>query len=340
LDFLVEPRGYYGLTPEEIFTGIKGCNHLADFHPFGCPVFVLDPMLQQGHKIPRWKPRSRVVVYLGLSPEHASSVPLVLSTSTGLVSPQFHIVFDDYFSTTKCLHTNQIPPNWSTLLTTSCTKYVDDVFDSTNFIDPTWFSDSSSQNEPTISSDQPIQPLSPLEREHTIDTSSSFQRESNNNSNNNLSTLSSTPLQPGWNSYHRYQTRFRQRHIANTAILDTTESSIDTPFDASLYAAFIAVQDSYPITSSTELSFLEHYACASQTNPDVLHYGAMLRDPDRTFFETDMQREISDLFRTDTVEIVCRSLLSLGIKILQAIWSFRCKRAPDWSILKHKARIF
>ncbi len=273
----------------------------------------LDPSLQQGHKIPCWKPRSRVGVYLGLSPEHASSVPLVLSTSTALVSPQFHIVFDDYFTTTKCLHTNQLPPNWSTLLTSSCTKYVDDYFDSTNFIDPTWFSDSLSQNEPTISSDQPILPLSPFERERTFDTSSSFQRESNNN---------------------RYQTRFRQRHIANAAILDTTESSIDTPFDASLYAAFIAVQDSYPINPSTELLFLEHYACASQTNPDVLHYGAMLRDPDRPFFETDMQREISDLFRTDTVEIVCRSLLTLGIKILQAIWSFRRKRAPDWSILQ------
>jgi hypothetical protein len=31
-------------------------------------------------------------VYLGSSPNHASSVPLVLSTTTGLVSPQFHVV--------------------------------------------------------------------------------------------------------------------------------------------------------------------------------------------------------------------------------------------------------
>jgi hypothetical protein len=50
--------GPSGLTPDEVFTGIKGRNPLSDFHPFGCPVFVLDPSLQQGHKIPRWKPRS------------------------------------------------------------------------------------------------------------------------------------------------------------------------------------------------------------------------------------------------------------------------------------------
>ncbi len=98
-----------GLSPEEIFTGIKGRNRLLDFHPFGCPIFVLDPSLQQGHKIPRWKPRSHVGVYLGLSLNHASSVPLVLSTTTGLISPQFHVVYDDYFTTTKCLHDNILP---------------------------------------------------------------------------------------------------------------------------------------------------------------------------------------------------------------------------------------
>jgi hypothetical protein len=81
------------LSPEEIFTGIKHTSRLSDFHPFGCPIFILDPSLQQGNKVPRWKPRSRVGVYLGPSPEHASTVPLVLSTTTGLVSPQFHVVF-------------------------------------------------------------------------------------------------------------------------------------------------------------------------------------------------------------------------------------------------------
>ncbi len=121
--------GVSGLTPEEIFTGIKHRNRLADFHSFGCPIFVLDPTLQQGHKIPRWKPRSRVGIYLGFSPDHASSVPLVLSTTTGLVSPQFHVVYDDYFTTTKCLQTNTLPSNWTTLLETSHNKYVDDNFD-------------------------------------------------------------------------------------------------------------------------------------------------------------------------------------------------------------------
>jgi hypothetical protein len=115
-----------GFTPEEIFTGTKSTSRLHTFHPFGCPIFVLEPSLCQGHKIPKWKPRSRVGVYLGMSPNHASSVPLVLSTTTGLVSPQFHVVFGDHFSTTNSLHTNTIPSNWSTLLNNSSISFVDE----------------------------------------------------------------------------------------------------------------------------------------------------------------------------------------------------------------------
>jgi hypothetical protein len=49
--------GKSGLSPEEIFTKQKARqDRLVDFHPFGCPVFVLDPKLQQGHKLPKWQP--------------------------------------------------------------------------------------------------------------------------------------------------------------------------------------------------------------------------------------------------------------------------------------------
>ncbi len=52
-----------------------------------------------------------------------------------------------------------------------------------------------------------------------------------------------------------------------------------------------------------------------------------------------MRREISDFLATDTIEIVPRSSLPLDNKPLQAIWSFRRKRLPDWSIQKYKARL-
>ena len=36
---------------------------------------------------------------MGLSPDHVSSVPLVLNSDTGTIIPQFHVVFDDGFTT-------------------------------------------------------------------------------------------------------------------------------------------------------------------------------------------------------------------------------------------------
>ena len=67
-----------GLTPMEIFSSHKNSttNVLSNIHTFGCPIFVLEPSFHQNHKIPPWKLRSHVGVYLGHSPEHASFVPL------------------------------------------------------------------------------------------------------------------------------------------------------------------------------------------------------------------------------------------------------------------------
>ena len=40
-------------------------------------------------------------IYLGQSPQHGQNVALVLDRQTGLVSPQFHVVYDHVFDTVK-----------------------------------------------------------------------------------------------------------------------------------------------------------------------------------------------------------------------------------------------
>jgi hypothetical protein len=67
------------LSPEEIFSRQKARpDHLIDFHTFGHrSVFVLEPRLQQGLRIPKWQCRSPQAIYLGHSNGHAQTVPLV-----------------------------------------------------------------------------------------------------------------------------------------------------------------------------------------------------------------------------------------------------------------------
>jgi hypothetical protein len=88
-------------SPLERFAGVGVRPKISSFHPFGCPVYVLDSALASGQSIPKWDNRARVGIYLGPSPRHSRSVAMVLSLTTGLVSPQFHVVFDDHYQTVR-----------------------------------------------------------------------------------------------------------------------------------------------------------------------------------------------------------------------------------------------
>ena len=107
-----------GLTPLERLTKTTHKPELKHEHPLFCPVYALDEKLQGSSSLPRWKPRSRVGVYVGRSKYHASSVALVLNLETGNVSPQYHLTFDDTFSTIEYLCKRKIPPFWEDLVRT------------------------------------------------------------------------------------------------------------------------------------------------------------------------------------------------------------------------------
>jgi len=75
------------------FTGNDSRPDVRGFHPFGCPVFVLDSKIQGGGAIPKWNPKARVGVYLGHSPCDIGSVALVLNPKTLIVSTQYHLSY-------------------------------------------------------------------------------------------------------------------------------------------------------------------------------------------------------------------------------------------------------
>ena len=88
------------IAHDNIFTGNKYPRHkLKYIHTWGYHVYVLDPTLQQGHKVPKWTPRSYSRIFVGFSPNCSSDVPLFLNPDTGHISPQFYVTFDDSFVT-------------------------------------------------------------------------------------------------------------------------------------------------------------------------------------------------------------------------------------------------
>jgi hypothetical protein len=90
-----------GLYPLELFTGSGVRPTLKHLYHFGCPVYILSEEQQANRKGPKWSERARCGIYLGPSPRHGHSVALVLSLETGMVSPQFHVAYDEFFETVK-----------------------------------------------------------------------------------------------------------------------------------------------------------------------------------------------------------------------------------------------
>ena len=129
-----------GKTPMMKLLNLDIFSEMKFEHTFGCPVYVLDSKLQSSRTgPPKWEPHSRLGIYLGKLPFHAGSVALVLNPRTGNVFPQYHLVFDDDFTTVPYLNSNaensEVPSHWQALCESSTGRSTSESFD----LDDTWF---------------------------------------------------------------------------------------------------------------------------------------------------------------------------------------------------------
>ena len=144
------PRKDSRLAPIEIFSGVKLQNfeHLQRLHVWGCPVYVLDPKLQDGKKLPKWNPRTRRGQYLGYSPEHSSLIGRILNVTTGFISPQYHVVYDDLFTSVPNAESGGLfdtaqfnAESWARLIASGLERHIpDDPSDRLPSLDDTWLS--------------------------------------------------------------------------------------------------------------------------------------------------------------------------------------------------------
>ena len=115
------------MSPNELFSKSKvGCSMLQRARVFGCPCYVLDSRLQDGRKIPKWKPRSRTGMFLGFSSKHSSLVGMILNIRTGYISPQFHVVYDEKFETVTTDMSVDLRETWIDLWKNSRDTYLND----------------------------------------------------------------------------------------------------------------------------------------------------------------------------------------------------------------------
>jgi hypothetical protein len=85
-------------SPYSLFTGQEAPWSLNDFRVFGCPAYILAKRLQDGDNYSKWKARSWQGVYIGNSACHAGNIPLIYIHATTHVTPQYHVVYDEGFT--------------------------------------------------------------------------------------------------------------------------------------------------------------------------------------------------------------------------------------------------
>jgi hypothetical protein len=129
------------ISPLEAFTGTRFSNyeHLKRLHVWGSPCYVLDPLLRDEKKIPKWAPRCRQGQYLGISLDHSTTVARILNTRTGYVSTQYQVLHDDSFTTvvsTGVSWTHFMPLQWNTLLQSGYERYLDPDYDRSGHLVP------------------------------------------------------------------------------------------------------------------------------------------------------------------------------------------------------------
>jgi hypothetical protein len=149
------------LSPIEVFTksSFPDNRHLQRVRVFGCPVYVLHPTLQDAKKLPKWQRKSWRGIFLGFSPHHSTNVSLVLNPVTGSITPQYHVVFDEKFSTTVSTVTEDSPTSavylWDTLRADGYEQHQCLQDSSDDLLPPDSFLEPPDQTEPIVQTVEP-----------------------------------------------------------------------------------------------------------------------------------------------------------------------------------------
>jgi hypothetical protein len=125
--------------PHRLFTGEDPPYTLQDFRIFGSPAYVLKKGLQDGGKMGKWESRSWQGVYIGHSSCHSGSIPLIYNPVTTHLSPQYHVIYDEFFQTVATTSTKTLDDHLDHFFGTSATwEYKDSFTDEPYIFDSLW----------------------------------------------------------------------------------------------------------------------------------------------------------------------------------------------------------
>ena len=363
------PSQASGRCPEELWTSTSSSySALTHARVWGCPAYVLDPRLQDGKKIPKWQPKSRRGQYVGASQLHASSVGLIRNLRTDNLSPQFHVVYDNYFETVHSTE-SEIPAGWENLVTYSRDRVPMDDDDPENLpeLADEWLSEPEMDirrrqrmerrdsqvkpPQPPDSSDPPAEPTEPsqpepLPQQQPVPVNPQTPSQA-------PVTVDPTEAQEPTSVTRRSrrQRYARAQYVPGTAGIEKARALVFVIARKAAWSAMgkrdyslvytLLLDHQYGVVE-TMLPFVQdqmsHMLKASSTDPDTPNFAEAMRGEHRESFIEAMGNEIQELEKHGTWDLVKRTSVPEGANILPGTWVFRIKRYPDGRFRKTKAR--
>jgi len=338
------PRDPTHRSAEQIFSRSVVDHNPKHFQTFGCPVYVLTENLQHAGGIHgKWSDRSRVGIYLGQSPRHTRNVALVLNLTTGLVSPQFHVLFDPQFHTVR-QEGDQWRSEWQ-----SKTGLVADKQPAAT---PTSTAPTTLGSITKTNKRKRDQGTASIELELTQQDEASPQREPEATppeeraaqvpeqmvQQENGETQDQIQNEPARDTY---QTRTGRRVKPNPryaneakAIAPGEKQSSWTDFDD-----IFCMQAKLEYETGPEaINPLQCYKAVA--DPDTMYHHQAMKQPDAAEFVKAMNKEVEDQLRNGNFTIIHRSELPKGATVLPAVWQMKRKRdIKTREIKKYKARL-
>ena len=325
-------------TPLEAFGKGHVTTNAKHWQPFGCPVYVLDAKLQTAGAIfNKWRDRSKVGIYLGPSPQHARTVALVLSLSTGHVSPQFHVSFDPSFQTVKKSFGGQ-PLNIEWLKKAGFRQQ------------PAQATQPESPEQSGVQRELPPAPIGaqpPMPPEEALPNAADQQDQgipSGDHTGPGIEPEGVPPEPepeppPAGDSLPQLRTRPARVRRKPTRLIETMLtilacSCVTQPAAGEIFA----LSTLFPHALEPELS--QPIAMAASNDPDTLYYHEAMAAPDREQFVKAMVDEFQGQLDLGVFEIVLRSTLPTGATVLPAVWSMKRKRKQaTGEVYRHKSRL-
>jgi hypothetical protein len=127
--------------PFQAFTGEDLPDGVQDFRVFRSPVYVLKKELQDGNKLSKWTSRSWQGVYIGHLNCHLGSIPLIYNPTSTHISPQYHVIFDEFFQTVTDTPGKTLDDHLDTLFGTTANWSYKDAFSNDPYTFDTYWSD-------------------------------------------------------------------------------------------------------------------------------------------------------------------------------------------------------